>query len=61
MNNVLLVAVLHRRYDLYEGKKRRRDKQSLVKRLVFSDSDKGSGGGGGGGGDVVDTDRKDKT
>ena len=32
VNNVLLVAVLHRRYDLYEEE----DKQSLVKCLVFS-------------------------
>lgn len=31
MNNVLLVAVLHRRYDLYEEK----DKQGLAKCLVF--------------------------
>lgn len=32
MNDVLLVAVLHRRYNLLEEKK---NKQSLVKCLVF--------------------------
>lgn len=52
MNDVLLVAVLHGRYDLYEE-----NKHSLVTCLLFSDCDKGCGGGG----DVVDADRKDET
>lgn len=60
VNDVLLVAVLHRRYDLQEDKKTSR---SLVERLLLCSQaaikDVVEGGGGGGG--AVDADRNDQT